>query len=118
MRHHNSVRKFGRTKNARTALMRGLVISFVTHGRITTTDAKAKELRPMVEKIITRSKVDTLQNRRLVLSALYNNELVTKKLFEEIGPAFANRNGGYTRIYKLPRRTSDGSLMAIIELVA
>lgn len=118
MRHHNSVRKFGRKRKVRNALMKGLVVSFVLHGRITTTEAKAKELRPMIEKIITRAKVDNLANRRFVLSAIYNNTEITKKLFEEIAKNYIDRNGGYTRIYKLPRRTSDGSPMAIIELVA
>lgn len=117
MRHHNSVRKFGRTRNGRRALMRGLIVAFFEHGKITTTEAKAKELRPIVEKLITRAKTDTLHNRRYVLSEIYNNVAITNKLFTEIASEYKSRNGGYTRIVKLPRRVSDGSPMAIIELV-
>ncbi len=117
MRHHNSVRKFGRTRNGRRALMRGLIISLIEHGRITTTEAKAKELRPMVEKLITRAKTDTLANRRYVLSEIYNNETITSKLFKDVAPQYKSRNGGYTRIVKLPQRLSDASYMAVIELV-
>ena len=81
-----------------------------------TTEAKAKELRPFVEKLITRSKTDTLANRRLVIARLHS-ESGAKKLFSKIGPSFATRNGGYTRIVKLPARKSDSARMAVIQLI-
>ncbi|MEI6400067.1 MAG: 50S ribosomal protein L17 [bacterium] len=117
MRHSNSVRKFGRTRNGRNALLKGLVLSFIEHGKITTTLAKAKELRPTVEKMITRAREDNLANRRIILAGLYNNEMAVNKLFGEIAPEYKKRTGGYTRITKLPQRVSDGSPMAVIELV-
>ena len=117
MRHGNKVRKFGREKNQRVALMKGLVLSLVKHGKITTTDAKARSLRPMIEKIVTRARKDTVANRRIVLAGLYNSKIATDKLFKEIGPKNVDRAGGYTRITKLPPRVSDGSKMSVIEFV-
>ncbi len=117
MRHHNHNRKFGRPKNQRTALVRSLAISLVRHGRIETTLAKAKELRPYIEKIVTRSKKDTLAGRRIVASRLGNQPTVSKKLFTDIGPKYKERAGGYTRILKLGSRKSDSAEMAIIEFV-
>ncbi len=117
MRHANNVRKFGREKNARVALLRGLAESLITHGRILTTEAKAKEIRPSVEKMVTKAKNPTLANRRLLLSGLYNNEIVVSKLISDIAPKYDGRPGGYTRITKLVQRKSDGSPMAVIEFV-
>ncbi len=117
MRHHNNVRKFGREKNGRIALMRGLASSLIAHGRILTTEAKAKELRPKVEKMVTRAKNPTLANRRVLLSGLYNNESVVTKLIDHVAPKFTERPGGYTRITKIVQRKSDGSPMAVIEFV-
>jgi len=117
MRHHNKNRKFGRTKNQRKALISGLAISIVKHGKIKTTLAKAKELRPYIEKIVTRSKKDTLASRRLVSSKLGNQPSISNKLFTDIGPKYKERAGGYTRIVKLAPRKSDASPMAIIEFV-
>ncbi len=117
MRHHVNVRKFGREKNQRIALMRGLVASLITHGRILTTEAKAKELRPKVEKMVTRAKNPTLANRRTLLSGLYNDEQVVTKLISDIAPKYTERPGGYTRITKVVQRVSDGSPMAVIEFV-
>jgi large subunit ribosomal protein L17 len=118
MRHHNSVRKFGREKNVRNALMKGLVLSLIKHERITTTEAKAKELRPMIEKLVTLGKkTKTIAGRRLIASRLYNSAIGTKKLVEEIAPKYEKRAGGYTRIMKLPPRLGDGSKMAIIEFI-
>jgi large subunit ribosomal protein L17 len=116
MRHHNSVRKFGRTKDQRNALMRSLASSLILKEKIATTEAKAKELRPMVEKLITKAKKPTLATRRL-LTATLGGEKQTKKLIEIISPKYADRNGGYTRILKLPNRRSDGSKRAYIEFV-
>jgi len=117
MRHHNNVRKFGREKNARIALVRGLAESLITHGRIMTTEAKAKEIRPTVEKMVTKAKNPTLANRRTLLAGLYNNELVVGKLIDDIATRYNERAGGYTRITKLVARKSDGSPMAVIEFV-
>jgi large subunit ribosomal protein L17 len=110
-------RKFGRTTDIRKALLRGLALSLIEKGRIKTTEAKAKSVRPMVEKIITAGKKETLAARRQVLRELYNNEKATGKVFKEIAPKYAGRAGGYTRILKLPRRPSDAAREAIIEFV-
>ncbi len=117
MRHHSNVRKFGRTKNQRHALLKGLVLSLVAHGRIETTEAKAKELRPLMEKLITKANVGTLASRRLVISRLYNRTAEAGKLVDDIAPKYKDRTGGYTRITKLPRRLGDASKMAVIEFV-
>ncbi len=117
MRHGNNIRKFGRTKNVRGALIKSLALSLVKHGRIKTTEAKAKELRPFIEKLVTRAKKGDLASRRVVISRLINRAPETKILFEEIAPKFKDTNGGYTRIMKLPPRISDGAKMALIEFV-
>lgn len=117
MRHGDANRKFGREKNARIALMRGLAASLLTHDRILTTEAKAKELRPKVEKLVTKAKNPTLANRRALLSSLYNNEIVVNRLIADIAPRYSERPGGYTRITKLVQRKGDGSPMAVIEFV-
>ncbi len=87
------------------------------HGRIMTTEAKAKELRPHIEKLVTKAKNPTLANRRLLLSGFYNNEAVVSTLIDSIAPRFADRNGGYTRIIKLAARKGDAAAMAVIEFV-
>lgn len=117
MRHHNNVRKFGRNKNQRHALLKGLMLSLIAHGKIQTTEAKAKELRPSIEKIVTKANIGTLASRRLVISRLYNLTSEANKLIDEIAPKYKNRAGGYTRITKLPRRQGDASKMAIIEFI-
>lgn len=117
MRHHNNVRKFGRNKNQRIALLKGLALSLIAHGRIETTEAKAKELRPMIEKLITKAKVDTLSSRRLIIARLYGLTAEANKLIKDIAPKYKSRAGGYTRITKLPRRAGDASKMAVIEFV-
>ncbi|MCI0619862.1 50S ribosomal protein L17 [Candidatus Wolfebacteria bacterium] len=117
MRHHNHNRKFGRVRKQRTALLEGLARSLVLHGRIQTTEAKAKELRPFVEKLVTKAKSDSVATRRLVSARLGGAPKATKKLVETIAPQYAKRPGGYTRITKLPVRKSDASPMAVIEFV-
>ena len=117
MRHADGNRKFGREKNGRIALLRGLAASLIQEGRIMTTEAKARELRPKVEKLITKAKNPTLANKRLLLSGLYNNTDIVGKLVEDIAPRYAERAGGYTRITKLVARKGDGSNMAVIELL-
>ena len=117
MRHHNSNRKFGRPASQRRALLKGLVVALVTNDAITTTDAKARELRPFVEKLITVGKKNTLASRRDLLSRLDNNEGVVVKIIDILAKKYEKRPGGYTRIYKLPRRVGDAALMARIEFV-
>lgn len=116
MRHGNKVNNLGRKKAHRHALLRNLANQLVEHKRITTTLAKAKALRVFAEPLITRSKKDTMHNRRVVFSYLQDKESV-KELFGVIGDKVANRPGGYTRIIKLPRRMGDNADMAMIELV-
>ena len=116
MRHNKKGRKFGRESDHRKAMMKNLVISLITHGRIETTVAKAKEMRSLAERVITYAKGDTLHHKRLAFSVLHNHQLV-KKLFDEIGPKYSNRNGGYTRIVKTRFRRGDCAPLAIIELV-
>ncbi len=117
MRHHNNVRKFGRTKNQRHALMKGLMLSLIAHGKIETTGAKAKELRPMIEKLVTKANEGTLNSRRLVIARLYNLTAEASKLIDEIAPKYKGRQGGYTRITKIGQRKGDASPMAIIEFI-
>ncbi|HBV00818.1 MAG TPA: 50S ribosomal protein L17 [Candidatus Taylorbacteria bacterium] len=116
MRHSNKVKKFGREKKQRGALIRSLAESLLKEGRIRTTEAKAKSLRPFVERIITLSRNGTPASRRLVRTRL-RNTLCLRKLYKEIAPKYASRNGGYTRVVKMGFRLSDGAKMAIIELV-
>ena len=117
MRHHSGVRKFGRKKNQRNALIKSLALSLVKHGKITTTAAKAKELRPFIEKLVTKGKSGTVATRRNVTAKLQNRKPESKKLVDEVSAKYQDRKGGYTRIMKLPRRKSDGSEMAVIEFV-
>lgn len=116
MRHHKKGRKFDRETGQRGALLRSLACSLIRDEKIVTTEAKAKELRPFVEKMLTKAKNDTLASRRLIISRLGNVGL-TKKLFEEIAPQYKTRPGGYTRITKLPIRLQDAAKMAHIEFV-
>lgn len=116
MRHGDKIKNLSRTASHRAALLSNLTCQLIEHKRITTTLAKAKSLRVYAEPIITRSKVDTMHNRRTVFSYLQDKEAI-KELFGVIGDKVANRPGGYTRIIKLPRRMGDASDMAMIELV-
>ena len=117
MRHSNNVRKFGRNKNQRHALMKGLMLSLIAHERIETTEAKAKELRPAIEKLVTKANVGTLASKRLVISRLYNLTAEATKLIDTIAPKYKGRTGGYTRVTKLGRRAGDASKMAVIEFI-
>ncbi|MDX2083321.1 MAG: 50S ribosomal protein L17 [Rickettsiales bacterium] len=116
MRHRIKGRKLGRNSASRKSLFRNLSISLLKHELIKTTLPKAKEIRPFVEKLITLAKKDNLANRRLAASILGNQEII-EKLFKQIAPRFATRNGGYLRILKFGFRTGDKAPMAIIELV-
>ncbi len=116
MRHRSAHRKLGRTTEHRISLLRNLAASLISHGRIRTTEAKAKELRPFVEKLVTLGKRDSLHARRHALSILPRRDVVTK-LFGDVSPRFSERPGGYTRILKLAHRQGDGASMAFIEFV-
>ena len=116
MRHRKAGRQLRRTTEQKLALMRNLAQSLIEHGAIETTEAKAKELRPFVEKLITKAKTGTLHARRLAGRHVQRRE-TADKLFQEVGPKFATRNGGYTRILKTGHRKGDGAEMARIELI-
>ncbi len=116
MRHGDKIKNLGRTASHRAALMSNLACQLIEHKRIVTTLAKAKALRVYAEPLITRSKNDSMHNRRVVFSYLQDKEAI-KELFGTIGDKVAARPGGYTRIIKLPRRMGDAADMAMIELV-
>ena len=116
MRHHDNKRTLGRDKDGRTALMKGLARSLVLHEKIKTTEAKAKELRPMIEKMVTKAKADTVATRRLLTSRI-GSPVAVKKMFDTLAPKYEKRAGGYTRITKLPQRKGDAARMAMIEFV-
>ncbi len=109
-------RKLGMPTDQRRAMLRNQVTSFLENGKITTTVTRAKETRSMAEKMITLGKKGTLAARRQALAYITKEDVVTK-LFNEIAPKYADRNGGYTRIYKLGERRGDSAQMAILELV-
>jgi len=117
MRHHKKGRTFGRVKKQQTALLRSLTRSLVLRGSITTTVAKAKEMRPFVEKLVTIAKSDTLQSRRALESCLGNARDVVKKLHTDLAPKYASRSGGYTRITRLGKRGARKAEEAKIEFV-
>ncbi|WP_353893460.1 50S ribosomal protein L17 [Proteinivorax hydrogeniformans] len=108
--------KFGRTTNQRRALLRGLTTSLLKEGRITTTETKAKNIRPLVEKMITLGKRGDLHARRQAAAFILEKEVVAN-LFNDIAPKYAERNGGYTRIVKIGPRKGDAAEQVIIELV-
>lgn len=117
MRHHNANRIFGRDKDERRALMRGLAQSLILHEKITTTEAKAKELRPFAEKLVTAAKLGTLAARKRILSNLGQPDAtVVAKLVDVIAPKYQDRQGGYTRVVKMGR-TKAGRDEAVIEFV-
>lgn len=117
MRHGNKNRTLGRPTRQKTALMRGLAVSLIEHGQIKTTVAKAKELRPLAERLVTFGKEGTVAARRKVSTTLGEpKDAVVKKLFDELAPKYKERNGGYTRIIKMGR-TSAGREEAVIEYV-
>lgn len=116
MRHRKAGRQLRRTSEQRLALLRNLASSLIEHGAIETTEAKAKELKPFVEKLVTKAKTGTLHSRRLAGRHVHKRE-TADKLFRELGPKFAARPGGYTRILKIGARRGDGAEMARIEFV-
>ena len=117
MRHGRKNRKFGRKANVRRGFIRSLAIAMLTYEHIKTTEARAKELRPYIEKLITKAKQGDVASRRLIRARLGNQETLANKVVDDIAPRFSDRNGGYTRITKMPHRKGDASPMAIIEFV-
>jgi len=116
MRHKKKGNHLGRTSSHKKALMRNMAAQIFEHKQIKTTEAKAKELRGYVDRLITYGKKGSVHHRRLAFKFLQNKEIVTS-LFEEIAPVYETRNGGYTRIIKLGRRKGDGASVTIIQLV-
>ena len=116
MRHNISGRKLNRTSSHRKAMFSNMVNALIKHEQITTTLPKAKELRPIIEKMVTLSRKNDLHSRRQAISKLQDNDMV-KKLFEVLGPRYAERTGGYTRIIKAGFRYGDSAPMAVIEFV-
>jgi large subunit ribosomal protein L17 len=118
MRHRNAGRKFKRSPSHRRMLLRNLATALIEHGRIETTLAKAKEVQPFVEKLITLAKDGWNLNNFRRVNAVLTQKKITFSLFHEIGPRFAGRPGGYTRIYKLAKvRQGDAAQMAVISLL-
>jgi large subunit ribosomal protein L17 len=116
MRHEKKGRKLGRTSSHRKAMLSNMAASLILHKQIKTTDAKAKEVRRVVERLISYAKNDTTHYRRLAFAVLRNKEAI-KILFEDIAPVYLNREGGYTRILKLGRRPNDAAKVVLIQLV-
>ncbi|MBU4370028.1 50S ribosomal protein L17 [Patescibacteria group bacterium] len=116
MRHRKKGKSLGRKVGPRRALLKGLALSFVLHEKIKTTEAKAKEVKPIIERLITRAKENNLNNYRRIDSYLQSRE-ATKKMLEEIGPKYKDRPGGYCRIVKLGPRRGDMAQMVVLELV-
>ncbi len=115
MRHRKKGRALSRTSSHRKAMLRNMATSLIVHERIRTTEAKAKELRPVVEKLITLGRTDDVHSRRRA-RRMIEDRAALQKLFDDIGPRFRERPGGYTRILKLGTRKGDGAEVAIIEL--
>lgn len=117
MKHTAHGRKFGRVRKVRVALIRSLARALILHGKIETTEAKAKEIRRFVEKLITKSNRGTLASYRGVISALGGEERIAKMLKEEVAPKYTEREGGYTRITKVHIPSHDARKRAVIEFV-
>ncbi len=118
MRHHVANRKFGREQSVRRAFFRSLMRALVMEGRIQTTEPRAKEIRPMVEKLITVVKTSNeVTALRLITARMGGQKDVAFKLIKDVAPKYQDRKGGYIRVLKLPPRVSDGAAMALIEFV-
>ncbi len=117
MRHQKTRHKLSRSASHRKALLANLCVEIIDHERIKTTEAKAKAVKPEVEKLITLAKRGDLHARRQALAALGQDKFIVYKLFEEVAPRYADRPGGYTRILKLGPRKSDATEMVYLELV-
>lgn len=116
MKHQVKTKKLSRTKPHREAMMSNMAVSLFTHRTIRTTEAKAKELRRIADRLITTAKINTVAARRNVFATL-RNETVVKKLFDEIAPHFSDRQSGYTRVLKVGIRHGDGAAISLVELL-
>jgi large subunit ribosomal protein L17 len=116
MRHAVAGRKFSRPTGHRLALYRNLVTDLLRHEKVHTTLAKARAIQPIAEKVLTLGKVDTVHHRRMAAAQLYDAKIV-QKLFDVLGPRFAERPGGYTRVLRIGQRIGDAAEVAVIELV-
>ena len=110
-------RKLGRTNKHRRSMLANLTKDVIKNGKVVTTETRAKEVRKFVDKMITYGKDGSLVARRKALAFLHNNTVAVKKVFDELAPRYANRNGGYTRILKLNERRGDDALVVVLELV-
>lgn len=117
MKHHKSIRTFGRKRDQRVAFVRSLAEALILRGKILTTEARAKEIRPFVEKLITNAKSGSVASRRNLASKMGGRPDVVKKLVDELAPKFKDDKGGYTRITKVHKKASDGRKSAVIEFV-
>ena len=117
MRHRKAGRKLNRTPSHRRAMLRNMVTQLLDHEQMITTVAKAKELRPFAEKLITKARKDGLARHRQLVASLNGDQEMAQKLIDEIGPRYEGRPGGYTRVLKLGPRRGDNAPMALIELV-
>ncbi len=117
MRHHNTNRKFGRKRDQRKALVTSLAEALILKERILTTEARAKELRGFVEPLVTAAKKPTLATRRLLVARLGNREKLARKLIDTLAPRYESRRGGYTRVTKVFKKSSDARAKALIEFV-
>jgi large subunit ribosomal protein L17 len=117
MNHASTIKKLGRERGQRIALMQSLAEALILHGSIKTTEAKAKALRPYVEKLVSTARPGSVASRRLVLARLGNREKAAEMLSNTVAPKFKEREGGYTRIIKVSRRKSDAAPLAIIQFV-
>lgn len=117
MRHHNRNKKLSRETGQRTALVRSLARSLILKERITTTETRAKAIRPIVERLVSRNKAKSVNGQRTATATLGGSKEAAAKLVTVIGPRYASRNGGYLRIVKLGQRKGDGGRMARIEFV-
>ena len=115
MNHKRSIRKFGRVRKVRNGLMKSMALSLVLNGKIRTTDAKARSLRPYVEKMVSLGRKGTLASRRLISAKIGRDG--ANKIMSDLSLKYKERNGGYTRITKLPQRLSDGASQAVIEFI-
>lgn len=117
MKHHSNIRTFGRKRDQRIAFLRSLAEALILRERILTTEARARSLRPFVEKLVTRGKTGSLAARRDIVSKLGGREEAAKKVVEDLSPRFKERKGGYTRITKVAKKSADGRRSAVIEFV-
>lgn len=117
MRHRQAGRKLGRVRRHRTALLRNLLTSLILHEKVETTQAKAKSLKPKIERLMTYAKRGKLADKQRLMQHLYNNQIVVKKMLRVLGPRYKDRVGGYVRVVKKGHRVGDDAPMSVIEFV-